>query len=42
MSEWNYVIAAYAVTWVAIFGYAAYLANRKRSARQRITSMEQQ
>ena len=41
MSEWNYVIAAYVVTWFAIFGYAVYLGVRKRSARQRITSMEQ-
>lgn len=41
MPEWNYVIAAYVVTWVVILGYAAYLTARKRSARQRITSMEQ-
>jgi CcmD family protein len=42
MSEWNYVIAAYAVTWGVIFGYGLYLVARKRSARQRITALEQQ
>ena len=42
MSEWNYVVAAYVVTWIVIFGYAAYLGARKRNARQRITATEQQ
>ncbi|HEY8470956.1 MAG TPA: CcmD family protein [Longimicrobiales bacterium] len=33
MSEWGYVIAAYALTWVAVGGYVVYL--RVRTARAR-------
>ena len=40
MSEWNYVIAAYAVTWSVIVGLAVYLAVRKRNAKQRLASVE--
>ena len=39
MSEWNYIIAAYAVTWGTVLGYAAYLelGVRKRArARLRV------
>ena len=32
MSEWNYIIAAYALTWIAIVGYAVHLARRLRRA----------
>ena len=28
MSEWNFIIGAYALTWVALLGYAVYLARR--------------
>ncbi len=33
MSEWNFIIAAYAVAWVGLGGYALYL--RSRAARVR-------
>jgi CcmD family protein len=33
MSEWGFVIAAYALTWVAVVGYVVYL--RVRTARAR-------
>lgn len=32
MSEWNYIIAAYALTWITLLGYAAHLARRLRRA----------
>lgn len=32
MSEWNYIIAAYALTWIALVGYAVHLARRLRQA----------
>ena len=32
MSEWNYVVAAYALTWATILGYALRLAVRLRRA----------
>jgi CcmD family protein len=28
VSEWNYVVAAYGVTWIALLGYMAYVAKR--------------
>ncbi len=34
MSEMPYVVAAYAVTWVVILGYAGYLAARTRQAKR--------
>lgn len=33
MSEWNYIVAAYAVTWAVIIGYGAYLLLRAHTAR---------
>ena len=33
MSEWNWVIAAYAVTWTVIGSYALYLVGVVRRAR---------
>ena len=37
-NEWPYVIAAYAVTWVVLAGYALYLrATVRRAARMRET-----
>jgi CcmD family protein len=31
-NEWNYVIAAYVVTWVVVGGYALYLVRGTRRA----------
>ena len=33
MSEWNFVVAAYVVTWVGLIGYAGRLALLNRRAR---------
>ena len=33
MSEWNFVIAAYAVAWAGLIGYAARLVLLNRRAR---------
>lgn len=33
MSEWNFVIAAYAVAWAGLIGYAVRLAVLNRRAR---------
>jgi CcmD family protein len=33
MSEWNFVIAAYAVFWTIIVGYTLYLGRTVRRAR---------
>ena len=27
MSEWNYIVAAYALTWIGILGYAVHAAR---------------
>jgi CcmD family protein len=32
--EWNYIIAAYAVTWIGIGGYALHLRRLMRQAEQ--------
>lgn len=32
MSEWSYIIAAYALTWITVVGYAWHLARRLRQA----------
>ena len=32
MSEWRYIVAAYAVTWLVVVGYGVYLALRRRHA----------
>ncbi len=31
-NEWRFVVAAYAITWVALIGYAAYVELRWRRA----------
>jgi hypothetical protein len=31
MSDWTYISAAYAVTWVMLIGYGVYLAARRRA-----------
>jgi len=28
LSEWNFIIGAYALTWLGLLGYAVYLARR--------------
>ncbi len=33
MSEWNFIIAAYALTWLVLAGYLVYLNERVRRAR---------
>lgn len=33
MSEWPFIIASYAVTWVALVFYVAYLGFRERALR---------
>ena len=32
MSEWNYIVAAYALTWVTLGGFATYVWLRARQA----------
>jgi CcmD family protein len=34
MSEWPYVIAAYAVSWTILLSFAAYLVTRDRRAQR--------
>jgi len=36
MSEWNYVSAAYALTWVIFAGYGLYVAGKVRRAEGRL------
>jgi CcmD family protein len=31
-NEWNYIIAAYVVTWIAVAGYSFYLVRLTRRA----------
>ena len=31
MSDWTYITAAYAVTWVMLIGYGTYLVARRRA-----------
>ena len=37
MSEWNYIIGAYALTWITILGYAVHVARRVRRAAASLT-----
>jgi CcmD family protein len=39
MSEWNYVGAAYALTWLVFAGYSLVLARKVRGARRRVEAM---
>jgi uncharacterized membrane protein len=34
MSDWNFIAAAYASTWIVIVGYAFYLSARRRAVRR--------
>lgn len=38
MSEWSYIIASYALTWIALLGYSAYLHVRLRRAASTLES----
>ena len=44
MSEWPYIIASYALTWVFLVGFVVYLngrhASAKRALRRGITELE--
>ena len=33
-NEWDFVIAAYAVTWAVLIGYGTYVTRRWRRARR--------
>lgn len=34
VSEWNFIIAAYAITWAVLIGYVVLLAGRIRRGRR--------
>ncbi|HEX6047688.1 MAG TPA: CcmD family protein [Gemmatimonadaceae bacterium] len=34
MSDWNFVTAAYAVTWIGLVAYQLYLVTRGRAVRR--------
>jgi heme exporter protein D len=36
MSEWNYIWAAYGLTWLVFAGYGIYLTGKIRQARRRL------
>lgn len=38
MSEWNYVVAAFGLTWLVFAGYTLYLSGRVRRAERLIES----
>lgn len=40
MSDWKYILAAYAVSWVTLLGYGSYLAVRGRGVRNDAVDME--
>ncbi|HEU4452753.1 MAG TPA: CcmD family protein [Longimicrobium sp.] len=40
MNEWNFVGAAYGLTWVVLAGYALYLNGRVRAAREALRRVE--
>jgi hypothetical protein len=39
--EWNYIVAAYAVTWVVILGYGGYALRRVAEARRALARTEE-
>jgi CcmD family protein len=39
MSEWNYIGAAYGLTWLVFAGYVVYLAGRVRGAERRLNDV---
>jgi CcmD family protein len=34
MSEWNFIVAAYGLTWLVLAGYSIYLLKRHARARR--------
>ena len=36
MNEWNFVWAAYGLTWAVLLGYGLYVRGRVRRARERL------
>lgn len=38
MSNWSFVVTAYAVTWTVIIGYALVIAARIGAARRRLVA----
>jgi CcmD family protein len=40
VSEWNYIVGAYALTWIALAGYAVLLATRLRRAARELARVE--
>ncbi|MGH7501599.1 MAG: CcmD family protein [Longimicrobiales bacterium] len=37
MSEWSFIIAAYAVTWLVLGCYVSYLLRRRALAQRRLS-----
>jgi hypothetical protein len=40
MSEWNYIIAAYTLSWVTVIGYAGYAWMRLRRSERALAEVE--
>ena len=40
MSDIRYIVAAYAVSWVVLLSYGAYLSSRKRTLRRAAAERE--
>ena len=40
VSEWNYIIFAYVLTWVGILGYAVHVARRLRRNADNLTKAD--
>ena len=40
MNQWSYIIAAYALTWIVLGGYAVYVIRRARAAASRVAADE--
>lgn len=41
MSEWPFIIAAYAAAWIVLAGYGLYLSARHRRAHDAAVQVEQ-
>jgi CcmD family protein len=40
MSEWPYIVAAYAISWTVLLSFALYLSSRDRRAQRASTRKE--
>ncbi|MGH7507675.1 MAG: CcmD family protein [Longimicrobiales bacterium] len=40
MSEWNYIVAAYTLTWIVLAAYGIHVARRARRAERDFENME--